>query len=47
MTNLNTCCGTCCWHEYIDGEWYCANEYSDNNSLETDYRDNCPEWEPR
>ena len=47
MGNLNTCCGTCCWHEYCVGEWICDNEYSDSYGVETDYNDTCPDWEEK
>ena len=47
MGNQNTCCGTCCWHEYYCGDWICTNEYSDNENQITDYADTCPDWEER
>lgn len=47
MGNQNTCCGTCCWHEYYSGDWICTNEYSENENQITDYNDTCPDWEQR
>ena len=47
MGNQNHCCGTCCWHEFSSGDWICTNEYSDNEGLETEYTDSCPDWEQR
>ena len=55
MGNQNHCCGTCCWHQYgetetkllIDDEWICTNEYSINFGCETDYTDNCDDWEQK
>ena len=47
MGNQNTCCGTCCWHEYYNSDWICTNEYSENENQITDYNDNCPDWEER
>ncbi len=47
MSNQNNCCGTCFWHQRIDDEWFCTNEYSDNCSCETEYKDTCTEWESR
>lgn len=48
MTNQNHCCGTCCWHQCgEDNEWICTNEYSVNFGCETDYTDNCDDWEQK
>ena len=40
-------CGTCEYHKYYDGEWYCMCEYSDANGCITDYNDSCEEYEER
>ena len=47
MGNQNTCCGTCCWHEYYCGDWICTNEYSENENQITEYNDTCPDWEQK
>lgn len=34
-------CGKCEYRRYIDGEWVCDNEESENYGLETEYYDGC------
>lgn len=34
-------CGNCKYHKYIDDEWVCDNEESENYGLETEYADGC------
>jgi len=47
MSNQNNCCANCYWCQFIEGERYCTNEYSENNSLEVESKDTCSEWESR
>ena len=43
------CCGTCKHSRYywIDREYCCMNEDSDNFALPTEYNDGCEEWEEK
>ena len=46
--NNEECCGTCQYHKLDDkGEWYCSNEISDYYALETDYTDECIDYEEK
>lgn len=47
MDEEKKCCGTCCHHRKVCGEWDCFNEQSENYALETDYDDECEDWEER
>ena len=45
------CCGKCKYHKSYDingtSEWYCDNQDSYNNGIETDYTDTCEDFEER
>lgn len=34
-------CCNCEYHKYVDGEWICDNEESENYGLEMEYSDGC------
>lgn len=40
-------CGNCKYRKYIDGEWVCDNEESENYGLETDFSDDCMDYEAK
>ena len=43
-------CGLCKWHTKFcasEKEWICNNERSDYYALDTEYEDECEEWEKR
>lgn len=40
-------CGNCKYRKYIDGEWVCDNEESENYGLETDFSDDCMDCEAK
>lgn len=40
-------CGNCIFRKYIDGEWICDNEESENYGLETGYSDDCLDCEEK
>jgi hypothetical protein len=49
MKNKNEVCGKCNWHRHDrnSGEWICANPDSDSFGEETDYDDQCVDFEKR
>lgn len=46
------CCGTCTWHKpswktgHLQG-YHCTNEESEGYGLQTDYEDECMDWEEK
>ena len=40
-------CGNCRYHRKDGDEWICTNENSDCYGCETDYNDECEEFEER
>ena len=40
-------CGTCRyhWYEKVQDDWACGNPVSECYGIETDYTDECDEWE--
>lgn len=40
-------CGECEYRRYIDGEWVCDNEESENYGLEVSYSDDCVDFEKK
>lgn len=40
-------CGICKYRKYIDDEWVCNNEESENYGLEMNYSDDCMDYEAK
>lgn len=47
--NNGKICANCEYNKYdfIDGDFYCTNEHSDNCGVPTFYDDSCVDWEEK
>lgn len=47
----DSCCGNCkyhrSYHSHGNSTWYCDNEVSDNYTIETEYQDECEDFEEK
>lgn len=47
MRTSECICGTCRFHQYIDGDWCCTNPDSDLCGCETEYAYGCYDHEDK
>lgn len=51
MKDRKRCCGTCIHHKPLNDkasrDWYCDNENADAYGCETEYSDECEDYEER